>query len=36
MIQFETLKTHDKVFSVNFEPLTILCLDLFGCFKNVK
>ena len=35
MIQFETLKNYDKIFIVDFDPPTILCLDLLGVFCTV-
>lgn len=35
MIQFENLKQYDKIYIVDFDPLTILCLDLLGVFYTV-
>lgn len=35
MIQFENLKQYDKIYIVDFDPLTILCLDLLGVFYRV-
>lgn len=35
MIQFENLKQYDKIYIVDFAPLTILCLDLLGVFYTV-